>query len=70
MDAALPGIMEHLLSLHIVSSEELPDDMQHTKSHRPDLLKKFTNPAGKTYVLHMEYQAKDDIDMTYLWLSI
>jgi predicted transposase YdaD len=65
MEAALPGIMEHLLGLHIVSSEELPDDVQHTKERRPDLLKKVTHNTGKIYVLHMEYQAKNDMDMAY-----
>ncbi|MEO6523875.1 MAG: hypothetical protein ABIN91_19480 [Mucilaginibacter sp.] len=65
MEAALPGIMEHLLGLHIVSSEELPDDVQHTKERRPDLLKKVTDNTGKIYVLHMEYQAKNDMDMAY-----
>jgi hypothetical protein len=65
MEAALPGIVEHVLGLHIVSSEELPDDIQHTKERRPDLLKKVTDSAGKTYVLHIEYQTKNDMDMAY-----
>jgi hypothetical protein len=65
MEAALPGIMEHVLGLKITSSEELPDDIQHTRERRPDLLKKVTDTAGRTYVLHMEYQAKNDMDMAY-----
>lgn len=32
MEAALPGIFTHLLSLHIVDRVELPDDIQHTKN--------------------------------------
>jgi hypothetical protein len=65
MEAALPGIMEHVLGLKIARSEELPDDIQHTKERRPDLLKKVTDTAGNTYILHMEYQAKNDMDMAY-----
>jgi len=65
MEAALPGIVEHVLGLHIVSSEELPDDIQHTKERRPDVLKKVTDNTGKIYVLHIEYQAANERDMAY-----
>ena len=65
MEAALPGIVEHILGLKIALSEELPDDIQHTRERRPDLLKKVTDITGHTYVLHMEYQAKNDMDMAY-----
>jgi hypothetical protein len=65
MEAALPGIIEHLLGLDIISSEELPDDIQHTRERRPDLLKKVTDGAGKNYVRHIEYQATNDKDMAY-----
>lgn len=65
METVLPGIIEHLLKLNIVRREELPDDVQHTKERKPDLLKKVTDANGKTYVLHIEYQAKNDKDMVY-----
>ncbi|QNL49778.1 Rpn family recombination-promoting nuclease/putative transposase [Olivibacter sp. SDN3] len=65
METVLPGIVEHLLKLNIVSSEELPDDVQHTKERKPDLLKKVTDTNGETYVLHIEYQAKNDKDMIF-----
>ena len=65
MEAALPGIITHLLNLHIVDSVELPDDIQHTKERKPDLLKKVTDTTGKTFVLHVEYQAKNDQEMPY-----
>lgn len=60
MEAALPGIIKKLLGLHIVQSAELPDDIQYTKERKPDLLKKVTDKTGKTNVLHIEYQAKND----------
>lgn len=65
MEAALPGIVERVLGLHIVSSEELPDDIQHTKERRPDVLKKVTDTDGRTYILHIEYQASNDMNMAY-----
>ena len=65
MEAALPGIIACLLNLDIINSIELPDDIQHTKERKPDLLKRVTDTKGKTFVLHVEYQAKSDPEMPY-----
>jgi hypothetical protein len=65
MEIALPGIIRYLLGLDIVSSEEIPDEIQHTKERKPDLLKKVVDAAGRSYILHIEYQAKADKDMVY-----
>lgn len=65
MEIALPGIIRHLLGIDIVSSEEIPDEIQHTKERKPDLLKKVTDAAGQTYILHIEYQTKREKDMVY-----
>jgi hypothetical protein len=65
MEAALPGIIQHLLRLDIVHSEEIPDDLQHTKERKPDLLKKVTDSDGKVFILHVEYQVKNENEMVY-----
>ena len=65
MEVVLPGIIKYLLKLDIVESEELPDDLQYTKERKPDLLKKVRDAANKAYVLHIEYQAKNENDMVY-----
>lgn len=65
MELALPGIIEHLLKLHIVQSEEIPDDLQHTKERKPDVLKKVTDATNQTYILHIEWQLKNERDMVY-----
>lgn len=65
MEAVLPGIIKHLLKLNIVESEELPDDLQYTKERKPDLLKKVRDAANNTYVLHIEYQVKNEAGMVY-----
>jgi hypothetical protein len=31
IEAALPGLIKNLLNIHTVDTEELPDDIQHTK---------------------------------------
>lgn len=65
MEAALPGIIERVLGLHIVNSEEIPDNIQHTKERKPDLLKKVTDAAGRIFILHVEYQVKSELEMVY-----
>ena len=58
-EAALPGLIRNLLNIHAVNSEELPDDIQHTKERKPDVLKKVTDKKGETFVLHIEFQVKN-----------
>jgi predicted transposase/invertase (TIGR01784 family) len=65
LEAALPGLIRNLLHIHAVSTEELPDDIQHTKERKPDVLKKVTDKKGKTFVLHIEFQVKDEPKMAF-----
>jgi len=65
MEIVLPGIIKHLLKLDIVDSEELPDDLQYTKERKPDLLKRVRDASDKVYVLHVEYQTKNEADMVF-----
>jgi hypothetical protein len=65
MEPALPGLIERLLKIQVDYSEELPDDVQHTKGRKPDVLKKVTNKKGETFILHVEFQVKDEKEMVY-----
>lgn len=65
MDVALPGMIRNLLQIQMVSMKEISSEIQHTKERKPDLLKEITDKDGKTYVLHIEYQVRDDKDMVY-----
>src|SRR6186713_729108 len=65
MDAALPAIIENVLSLDISESIEIPDDIQYTKERKPDVLKKVTDRDNNTFVLHLEWQSQNDKDMVY-----
>jgi hypothetical protein len=65
MEANLPGIIEHVLKMQVVNIEEIPDDLQKTKERKPDLLKKVRDGTGKVFILHVEYQKKNDRDMVY-----
>lgn len=65
IEAALPGLIKNLLNIHTVHTEELPDDIQHTKERKPDVLKKVTDKKGETFVLHIEFQVKDEPKMVF-----
>lgn len=65
LESTLPGLMERLLHIRAVRSEELPDDIQHTKERQPDVLKMIIDKAGRKYVLHIEFQAKNESEMAY-----
>lgn len=51
MEAILPVVMTNLLGINAAYTEELPDDVQHTKERKPDVLKKVTDKNGETFVL-------------------
>ena len=55
LEIRLPVIIRDVLGLDIAQSEELPDDIQHTKERKPDALKKVTDMARHTYVLRIAY---------------
>jgi len=65
IEAALPGLISNLLGIHAVHMEELPDDIQHTKERKPDVLKKVIDKNGETFVLHVEFQVKDEFEMVF-----
>jgi hypothetical protein len=65
LEVTLPVIIRDVLGLDILVSEELPDDVQHTKERKPDALKKVTDTTGNTYVLQVEFQVEDEKEMVY-----
>ena len=50
IEAVIPSLIEKVLGITAVEQEELPDDVQHTKERKPDVLKKITDARGKTFV--------------------
>jgi len=65
LEVTLPVIIKDVLRLDIEESEEIPDDIQHTKERKPDALKKVTDSSGNVYVLHIEFQIPNEKDMVY-----
>lgn len=65
IEAVIPSLMRNVLGITAVSLEELPDDIQHTKERKPDVLKKVTDNLGNTFVLQIEFQVADEPEMVY-----
>ncbi len=65
IESAISSIMQNLLEITAVYMEELPDDIQHTKERKPDLLKKITDNIGNIFILQIEFQVKDESEMVY-----
>lgn len=65
IEAVVPSLIANLLHIEAVVSEEIPDDIQHTKERKPDVLKKITDSSGKTFVLQIEFQVADEPEMVY-----
>jgi len=65
IEAVIPTLITKLLHIYPISSEELPDQIQHTKERRPDVLKKITDRDGRTFILHLEIQLSDEQDMVF-----
>ena len=59
------GLIRNILGITAISSEEIPDDIQHTKERKPDVLKKITDIQGNTYILQIEFQVADEPKMVY-----
>lgn len=65
LEAVLPTLIEKVLGIIVIESEELPDDLQHTKQRHPDVLKKVKDNENKIFILHIEFQLADDEEMVF-----
>ncbi len=65
IEAAIPGLIERLLGIRALTSEELPDALQHTREREPDVLKKIKDTNGDIFILQVEFQVTDESEMVY-----
>jgi hypothetical protein len=65
IEAALPVLLDKILHIQPVITEEIPDDLQITMERKPDFLKKITDTTNKTFILHVEFQLADEAEMVY-----
>ncbi len=65
LEAAIPALIERIIGIQIAHSEEIPDEIQHTKERKPDALKRITDQTGETFILHLEFQVKNEPKMVH-----
>ncbi len=65
LEAVLPTLIEKVLGIIVLESEELPDDLQHTKQRHPDVLKKIKDDENNIFILHIEFQLADDEEIVF-----
>jgi predicted transposase YdaD len=61
----LPVIIKNMLGLEIADSQEIPNDLQYTKERKPDVLRKITDKDNNTFILHIEWQSRNEKRMVY-----
>ena len=63
-------LAKKLLNIDPEGLEEIKDDLQHTLERKPDFLKKVIHKdTKKDYILHIEFQVKDEPKMKYRMLE-
>ena len=65
LDAVLPMLMKRIVGLEIKTMQEIRFDIQRTKERISDSLSLVTDINNETFILHNEFQVKDDPDMVY-----
>ena len=73
IEALIIPLADKLLGLSLGQLEELPDDMQTTLERKPDFLKRVIEKDGRSYILHIEFQVKDEkamIDRMLLYYAM
>jgi hypothetical protein len=57
--------MKDVLNLDIADSMKIPGDLQYTKERKVDVLAKITDHNNCAFLLHLEWQSKNDKNMPY-----
>jgi len=65
MESILPVFIKDVLNFDITGSTKIPDDIQYTKERKPDVLTMITDRNKQAFVLHLEWQSKNDNNMAY-----
>jgi hypothetical protein len=65
IETVLPLLLEKVLFIQPVLTEEIPDDLQQTIERKPDFLKKITDQHQQIFILQIEFQLADDENMVY-----
>ncbi len=63
IESVILPLADRLLGIHLKVIEEIPDDLQLTVERKPDFTRKVTDDQNKKYILHIEYQSRNESRM-------
>ncbi len=69
LEAVTMALVEKVLHIQVAQAEKLQVDLPKTLERKPDQLLQITDTAGKTFILHLEFQVVDEPDMVYRMLE-
>lgn len=56
----LSALIQKVIGIRVLSSEDLTDSLQYTIERKPDVLKRVWDDQHDVFVLHLEFQSADD----------
>jgi predicted transposase YdaD len=65
IDSIIPALMNSVLGFQVVESVVIEEKLQQTKEKEADVLRIITDPSGRKFILHLEFQVDDYSKMVY-----
>lgn len=65
IEATFLPLSEKYFGIRIATTKEIAGDLQVTLERRPDFLKIVETPEGTRFILHIEFQTRDEKEMIY-----
>lgn len=65
IDSIIPALMNSVLGFRVLESVVIKEKLQQTKEKEADVLRIITDPSGRKFILHLEFQVDDYKKMVY-----
>ena len=65
IESIIPALMNSVLGFTVVEAVVIKEKLQQTKEKEADALRIITDPSGKKFILHLEFQVDDYAKMIY-----
>ena len=65
IESIMPALMNSVLGFKVSESTVIKEKLQQTKEKEADVLRIITDPSGKKFILHLEFQVDDYKKMVY-----
>jgi hypothetical protein len=65
IESIIPALMNSVLGFKVLESVVIKEKLQQTKEKEADVLRIITDPTGRKFILHLEFQVDDYKKMVY-----